>query len=258
MSLLLLWPLLLSCSSLQLTYSTADWILLWKLDSYFDLSASQEHYLEREVKKFHVWDRHQQLPLYVQFLKQVNQYWIDGLSQAELEASLSSIENLRVHLARQASGPGTVFLSTVTPAQLQHLQTVLDQEHGGLVSDIGNTFEERVERRVESALDTLTAWLGELSADQETHIRRWIREMPDTTDVWLAHRKNRQARLLDVLRSSPDQHTLEQGLYQWLADPKTGATGEYLIIMKKWRENVEEVVLEIDRILTPNQRAHFS
>jgi hypothetical protein len=44
--LLLVWPLLISFSAFHITYSTADWILLWKLDGYFDLSVSQEEYLD--------------------------------------------------------------------------------------------------------------------------------------------------------------------------------------------------------------------
>ena len=72
--LLLLCPLLISCSAFHLTYSTADWILLWKLDGYFDLSASQEEYLDHQIEKFHVWHRRQGLPQYAQFPAQIDQF----------------------------------------------------------------------------------------------------------------------------------------------------------------------------------------
>ena len=256
--LLILWPLLVSCSAFRITYSTADWILLWKLDSYFDLSAPQEEYLEQRIKLFHGWHRHHQLPQYAEFLRQIDQSCEDGLSQAELESIFASVEHFRAHLAKQASPPGAIFLSTITPAQIRYLQDELEQEHRRLVSENGKKSEVRIEKRIASTLQPLTSWLGELSVDQETHIREWIKEVPDITDVWLAHRRSRQARLLELLNSSHDPVTLEQGLYDWLADSKSGATADYLVASRVWREWVEKVVLKIDQILTRDQRAHVS
>jgi hypothetical protein len=256
--LLFLWPLLVSCSALELTYSTADWVLLWNMDRYFDLSASQEEYLSREIKNIHVWHRHHELPQYAQFLDQIDEFGKNGLSQVELESIFTSVENFRVHLAKQASLPGAIFLSTVTPVQIGHFQQVLAQDHGRLVSEIGKESEVRLTRRIASTLETLTSWLGELSVDQEIHIRQWIQEFPNTTEVWLAHRRRRQAMLVEFLYSSHDPHILEQGLYDWLADSKTGATPEYLVASREWREGIERVVLEIDQILTRDQRMHFT
>jgi hypothetical protein len=221
--LLCLWPLLISCSALEITYSTADWILLWNMDHYFDLSAPQEEYLDREIKKIHVWHRKHELPQYVQFLDQIDEFGKNGLSQEELEVIFSSVETFRVHLAKQASPSGAIFLSTVTPAQIGHFQKVLAQEHRRLVSEIGKESDVRLTRRIASTLETLTSWLGELSVDQETHIRQWIKDFPNTTEVWLTHRRRRKAMLVDLLSSSHDPRILEQGLYHWLADSKAGA-----------------------------------
>ena len=135
---------------------------------------------------------------------------------------------------------------------------MLEQEHRRLVSEIGKESEVRLQRRIASTLQTLTSWLGELLVDQEIHIRQWIEEVPDTSDVWFAHRRGRQDRLLELLYSSHDPVTLEQGLYHWLADPKTGATADYLVASREWREGVKKVVLKIDGILTRDQRTHFS
>ena len=255
---LLLCPLLVSCNTLHITYSTADWILLWKLDRYFALSASQENYLDIQVKAFHVWHRDQQLPQYAQFLGQINEFSKNGLNQVELESIVASVEHFRVHLARQASPPGAAFLATLTPAQIRHFEEILDQDYRRLVSEIGEDPEVRLDTRVETTSETLASWVGELSVDQEAYIRESIRNIPDTTDAWLAHRKSRQEQLLELLRFSHDSFSLEQGLYLWLADSKAGATEEYLVVSRKWREGVQRAVLDIDRILTRNQRAHFS
>ncbi len=255
---LLLCPLLVSCNTLYITYSTADWIVLWKLDRYFALSSTQEHYLDIQVKAFHVWHRHDQLPQYAQFLGEIDQSSKHELSQAALENIVASVERFRVHLAKRVAPPGAKFLATVTPAQIRHFEEVLDQDYRRLVSEIGDEPKERVDKRMEATAETLTSWVGELSEDQETYIRERMKAIPDTADVWLAYRRSRQEQLLELLRSSHDPFILEQGLYQWLADSKTGATQEYLVVSREWRAEVEKAVLDIDRVLTRDQRAHFS
>ena len=255
---LFLWPLLVSCSTLEITYSTADWVLLWNLDRYFDLSAPQEEYLDREIKKIHVWHRHQELPQYAQLLRQIDEFGKNGLSQGEIEVIFSTVEKFRTHLAKQASPPGSIFLSTVTPTQIGHFKKVLAEDHGRLVSEIEEEFQVRSTKRTERTLETLTSWVGDLSVDQETLIGHWVEGFPNTTDLWLEHRRRRQTRLIELLHSSHDTHILEQGLYHWLADPKEGATPEYRVASKEWREGIEKMVLEIDQILTKQQRGHFS
>ncbi len=258
LSILVLCPLLVSCSTLHITYSTADWIVLWKLDGYFDLSHAQEKYLQSRIQALHAWHRHQQLSQYAQFLNHVDRCAKDGLTPAELESIFASIENFRVLLAQRVAPSGAEFLATVTPSQILHLETVLSQDYRRLVTEVGSEPEERLAKRFAATLDTLDSWVGDLSDDQETYIRKRIEAIPDTTDQWLAHRKNRQTWLLDLLRSSHDPLLLKKGLYQWLADPKTGATDDYLVASTKWLEGVKRAVLDIDRILTPDQRVHFS
>lgn len=251
-------PLLVSCSAIQITYSTADWLLLWKLDDYFDLSSAQKEYLAPQIKQLHRWHRRDQLPQYAQFLDQMDGFCKDGLSETELETIFSSVEAFRMHLAKQVASPGATFLATVTSAQRRHLEEVFSKDRQRLLAKLGQKGAVRVKRRTAQTLETLTAWLGELSVDQESRIRQWIAEFPDGTEAWLAHRYRRETMLLELLSVSTDPLMLEPALYSWLADPRTGATPEYLDSAKEWRQGMAKVILEIDRILTPDQRAYLS
>ena len=214
--------------------------------------------MDSQVKAFHIWHRHQQLPLYAQFLRHVDQFAKDELSPEELQSIIASVEKFRVLLARQASPPGAEFMAMVTPSQIQHLEEALDQDYRRLVSEAGNESEKRLVKRIAVTSENLTNWVGELSVEQEAYIRERVEEIPDATDVWLAYRRNRQKKLLDLLRSSHDPLILERGLYQWMADWKTGTTAESLPALEEWREEITQAVLDIDRMLTRDQRAHFS
>lgn len=256
--LLVLWPILASCTALQFTYSTADWILLWKMDRYFDLSADQRSYLNGQAKSLHRWHRRTQLPQYAQLLRDLEQRTHQGLTRDDVERGLAAVEQFRVQLAEQAAPPGTNFLGSVTPRQVRHFQEQLAVEHRRLISEIGTGQEARVRQRLATVSRTLTSWVGRLSFEQEHRIGQWIRDMPDLTDMWLEHRRSRQAALVELLDTSPDPSVLDQELFQWLADANLGGSPGYLEASKEWREALKTLVVSIDGILTGEQRQHLS
>jgi hypothetical protein len=256
--LLVLWPILASCTALQFTYSTADWILLWRMDRYFDLSADQRSYLNGQAKSLHRWHRRTQLPQYAQFVRNFEQRTRQRLTREDVERVLASVEQFRVQLAEQAAPPGANFLGSVTPRQVRHFQDQLAVEHRRLLSEIGMDQEARVRQRLATVSRTLTSWVGRLSSEQEHRIGQWIRDMPDLTDMWLEHRLSRQSALLELLDTSPNHSMLDQELFQWLAHANSGGSPGYLVASKKWREALKTLVVNIDGILTGEQRQHLS
>ncbi|MDA2912048.1 DUF6279 family lipoprotein, partial [Nitrospiraceae bacterium AH_259_D15_M11_P09] len=94
---LLLWlacSLLTGCSTLSLAYNFADWILLWKIDGYFDISAEQERFLEERLTELHTWHRIETLPLYAAFLRRVQEQWRDGLTRDEIDGIVATYHKL--------------------------------------------------------------------------------------------------------------------------------------------------------------------
>src|SRR6266581_7818954 len=77
--------LLSSCSALPLTYNHAEGLLLWKIDRYFKLSSEQERLVKAWLADFHSWHRQTELPRYVEFLRQVQDRWSDGVSPEEID-----------------------------------------------------------------------------------------------------------------------------------------------------------------------------
>ncbi len=256
--LLFLIPFLVSCSVFQIGYAKADWILLWRLDRYFDLTVAQEEYLGEELEKIHVWHRQHELPKYVQFLSRIQQFSKDGLSHAELDQILATVETFRIHVAKKMALPGARFASTLSSEQIEHFQHVLEKDNRRLADELGHELQERLETRTESTLKKVRSWVGGLSEDQEFSLRDWMKVFPDVTQEWLDHRKHKQAILIGLLKASDDAETLEPDMLFWLASSKNGATEEYLNALQIWWEGVKMVLLKLDATLTPAQRDYFS
>lgn len=251
----LLFLLLLSgCSVVSLAYDYADWMLLWRIDHYFDTSPQQEEQLEQHVKELHRWHRTHELPLYANFLRDIQQQVKTGLSSETLDTMLLNYQELRAHLARQIAFHGALFVINLQPEQQTYFQSVLKQENQDLREDFGDTAEERVAKRMESVMSILEFWVGEVSEKQTKTIHTFIQDFPDTTEAYLSYREFRQQQLIDVITGSRDSRIVENKVAEWISSNGQDVPSEYYSGVQQWQEAVKNVILKIDQILTPTQR----
>ena len=54
--------LLSSCSKTQIAYKFSDWFLLKRVDHYFQITPSQEDFLEEKLEHLLLWHRTRELP----------------------------------------------------------------------------------------------------------------------------------------------------------------------------------------------------
>ena len=250
--------LLVGCSTLSLTYNYADWILLWRIDQYFDVSPEQQTFLKGRLNHLHAWHRKQELPRYVAFLRDIQDHWRDGLTQRELDQILQNYQTLRDSLWQRIASDGAVFLATVNNHQVEHLEYIIQVENRKLLDRVGKGPEERLEKRVESVLDWLDDWLGELTPDQERRIVSLITKFPDTTHAWLQYRTHRQEEFLTFLKSKPHLTVIEYKVHEWLAIPEKGAPSSYISANQQRKIYFKATVLAIDQMVMPQQRQHAS
>jgi Family of unknown function (DUF6279) len=249
--------LLTGCSVVSLVYDYADWMMLWRIDHYFDTSPQQEKQLEQHVKELHRWHRTHELPLYAKFLRDIQQQIKTGLSSETLDTLLLNYQELRAHLARQIAYHGASFLINLQPEQQIYFQSVLKQENQDLGEDFGDTPEERVTKRWESVMSILEFWVGEVSEEQVSNIQRFIQDFPDTTEAYLGYREFRQQQLLDILTGSRDVTIVEDKVAEWISSNGQDVPAEYYFGVQQWQEAVKTIILDIDKILSPTQRQHM-
>lgn len=251
----LLFLLLLSgCSVVSLAYDYADWMMLWRIDHYFDTSPQQEGKLEQHVKELHRWHRTHELPLYAKFLRDIQQQVKTGLSSETLDHTMLNYQELRAHLARQIAFHGASFLINLQPEQQTYFQAVLKEENHDLQKDFGDTPEGRVAKRMESVMSILEFWVGEVSEAQTKTINTFIQDFPDTTEKYLSYREFRQQQLIDVLTGSMDEKILENKVAEWISSNGQDVPSTYYSGVQQWQAAVKNIILEIDQILIPTQR----
>lgn len=139
--------ILSGCSTLSISYNHADWIALWKIDQYFDISYEQGASLKPRLVNLHDWHRQEELLLYVDFLQEIHDRWQDGFTVDEIQWIVHRYRTLRDRLTIRIVSEGSPFLVTLDRTQVQYFQSVIDDENRDLLKEIGETPEERLARR---------------------------------------------------------------------------------------------------------------
>jgi len=245
------------CSVVSLAYNNADWLILWKLNNYFDVNPQQEEFLEHHVVELHHWHRTSELPLYAGFLEQVQHTVRSGLSPEKLDVLQRDYQELRSHLAQKMAFHGTPFLRGLTPEQQQFFQEVLHEENHDLREKLGNTAEERLRHRMETVMDLMEFWLGDIPPEQLPIIQQLIRNFPDTTEAYLAYREYRQQQFLQILQHRRDSRQIERALSEWLNFSGRDVTQENFAGIQEWQQGVKSFLLEVDKLATPSQRQYM-
>jgi hypothetical protein len=245
--------LLSACSALPLTYNHAEGLLLWKIDRYFKLSGEQEKLVRAWLADFHSWHRQTELPRYAEFLRQVQDRWRDGVSAEEIDWTFDTFAKLRSELTGRIAPAGAVLLPLVDTTQIRHLDRVLQRDNRDWQAQAAVPAEERSVKRAKTVLSWLRDWLGPLTREQERLVTQLLKDMPDSTEDWLAYRTQRQQQFIQFLQSRPNPALIERRLQEWLVTPEKTS---YVLSRQNLRQNVKMAVLAIDRTVTPRQRIY--
>ena len=99
----------LSCSTIKFAYNNVDWVLLSKADHYLDLNDAQRKRAKQLVAARMEVHRREELPIYVETLKEVRVMLADNLTPDELAVIRERIPALYRRTMRDTI-PGIVSL----------------------------------------------------------------------------------------------------------------------------------------------------
>jgi uncharacterized protein DUF6279 len=242
--------------TLTQAYRYADWIILWEVDHYFDLTSEQRHDLTLRLAPLLARHRHEAIPQYEAFLVQIRQRLEQGLASQDIDWAYATYDRLRADLFDRLVADGGVFLASVDPSQVRTFEKALQKDNDKAARLVQAPKQERLERRAQDTIDWLEDWLGSLSKDQEAQIRAWSLALPDTQQVWLAYRQQRQQKLLTLLHQPRTPERVAQELRAILVYPDQTAPQAYQDAVRQMRAAVKTMALAIDQRGTADQRHH--
>jgi hypothetical protein len=238
--------------AMRIVYESADTFVRWKANGYLHLSGADSDELDERIDAFHEWHRAAALPRYARIAQEASRRVADGLSQADLVWGYDSLvaqggESLRAAAERLAP-----LLDRVGPDQLRHIERGFAEDNRRFAKDyLRGSEEDRRKRRVRRTVERLEDWLGRLSEAQLARVQQYAERVPAIDEMRDADRRRLQAGFLQIVRERKARERLPGFAAAWQdnRDPAYAAASE------AFRREFQALLLDIDRTLTPEQRA---
>jgi hypothetical protein len=220
----------IACSSTQLAYRNADWLLERYAGKTVDINATQRAQWRSSLDQTLQLHRSNELPRLVAYLDDVSRIISQpGTGAGCLLDGATMIAERHARLAADLAAP---LLADLEAAQVTHLRDYTQQRQRELFERyLDPDLAERAAKRRTRYIKRIEAWTGPLNNEQLQLVEDALGQIPDLAPAWLAHREQQIDRLLLLLESEPDTESLAQFLRSWWVEWDGRSTAD----MEQWQ-----------------------
>jgi hypothetical protein len=238
--------------ALRIVYESADSFVRWKANGYVDLADADSAELDERIDAFHAWHRAVALPRYAQLAEEAARRVGDGLSQADLVWGYDSLVAQGGESLRAAAEHVAPLLDRVGAEQLRHIERGFAEDNRRFAKDyLRGSEEDRRKRRVRRTVERLEDWVGRLSEAQLARVQQYAERVPAVDELRDADRRRLQAGFLEIVREGKARERLPGFVAGW----QKGRDPAYAAASEAFRREFHALLLDLDRTLTPEQRA---
>ncbi len=246
--------LIASCSRTQISYKFSDWFLLERVDHLFDITRSQEQFLEGKLEHLLVWHRTRELSTIIITLTEFKQRYQDGLDPEDLEWFAEDHHSYFKRFLIKAVPDFSRFLATLTKNQIQHFNIQLEKRNDFLIKQANMTDEELVRDTQKWFIELLEDWFGKLNRGQVENIHTWLEIEKGWVESKLANRRHFQESFISFLQAHKTESEINAQLTMRIEEPETRWTPEFEVQLDKKIAQWKELLLKVDSTITPIQR----
>jgi hypothetical protein len=240
------------CSAIRLAYDNADSYLRWRAGAYLDVHGDAAEELDERIDAFLDWHRAKALPQYARLSEEAAARLAGGLSQGDVVWGYDVLQAQARESLRAAAEQLGPLLDRLSPEQLRHLEKRLAEDNRKFAREnLKGSEAERRKLRVKRLQDRLEEWVGKLNQAQVERIRQYAERAPLTDEHRERDRQRLQGEFLTVVRRHEAAKRLPELAAQW----EQGRDPAFVALNEAWRKEFYALLLDLDRSLTPAQRA---
>ena len=250
---------LAGCSgAVRIAYNNGDLALRFVADDYLDLHGEQQDVLKGQLARFHVWHRRQELPQYASLFSGAAGRVEKGLTRADVEWAFVAVRARFRTLVEQAADEAAPLVATLGPDNFRALEKKLAASNEKFAKEfLGGDAAKQARARAKRLAGMFEDWLGDLTAEQEALIGRFVLEQPQLNRIRLEDRKRRQAEFVALLRAHQHSPDLAARLRDFFVNWERDRGAEHRRLAREWEDRLVTLIVAIDESLTPRQRRHF-
>jgi len=196
------------------------------------------------------------LPVYAALLLEAARRAAKGIAADDVAWGIGNLRARYRRLGAEAAGELAPVLATLGTAQLAALEHKFAESNEKyakeyLPADPGKRRRAQAGRAVER----FEHFTGELTPDQRARIGRFVAAHEAHVALRFEDRQRRQRDALALLRAHRGAGDLAQGLAELFTRPELRRSGEFVREDRRWEDDFAQLVVDLDRTLTPQQRA---
>ncbi len=252
--LVVLLALILAGCGVRSAYNNLDWLMMRWVNNQVSLTSEQELAVRTALDEKLEWHCSTQLPLYVEFLREV---------ERDLADDAIDVDTLRTHGERVAEF-GRELAMRARPDLIEFLAGLSDDQ----IDDLRDSFEERNEEIQAESIEVSAAerqanqvrgmergmrrFAGRPSAVQRQRLEQWAAELKPTAELSLEQRKAWQEEFFDALAGREYNGAFEPRMIA-LLEPGATWSDEFRQRMEYNRERTLEAIADVNALATPRQ-----
>jgi hypothetical protein len=240
------------CNALRVAYDNADTYLRWRAGSFLDLRGDAGDELDERIDAFFDWHRAKALPHYARLSEEAAKRLGDGLSPDDLVWGYDALMVQARESLRTAAAQVGPLLDRMNAEQIDHLERRLAEDNRKFAREnLKGSEAERRARRAKRMKDRLEEWVGRLTQAQVERVRLYAERAPLTDEFRDHDRKRLQTEVLGLIRKQEAGKRLPDLAAAW----QEGRDPAFIAVNEEWRKEFYALLLDIDRTLSPAQRA---
>jgi hypothetical protein len=247
---------LAACSTTRLAYDNADTVLRFMASSYLDLDAAQSDDLTPRIVRFLQWHRSSELPVYAALLRSASRRAAEGITAEDVAWGLANVRLRYRRLAAKAAEDAAPVLATLASAQLAALERKLAEDNEKFAKKfLSSDDKERRRAQLKRMLERFRDFAGELTPEQEARIERFALAHERHVALRFEDRQRWQRDLVAALKEERGPQELGRRLAEMFTRPEPRRSEEFVREDKGWDEDLGQLIVDLDRSLSPKQRA---
>ena len=248
--------LLAACSVTRVGYNYADIVVRYMASNYLDLDAVQSEDLKPRLVRLHQWHRVNELPAYADLLRSASQRAAKGISAEDVAWGLSNTRARYRKFAAKAVEAAAPVLATLEAAQLASLEHKFAENNEKYARKFLSPDDEKRRRaQTQRMLERFSDFAGDLTPEQEARIERFALANEHHVALRFEDRQRWQRDLVALLRQQRAPQELGQSLAEMFDKPELRRSEEFLREDRRWDEDLGQLIVDLDRSLSPKQRA---
>ncbi len=251
--------LLCSCSSIQLGYNQADFLIKWWIDDYIDLSSDQVRFYDQAFPVIAKKHRQEELPKALQKLRILSAKLDQPLLIDDGVMLVKDIQSFSRNSVNLLLEDASTLAFMLKANQMAHLENAFVKSNKKYQSDyLKGTPEEQFDHRVEKVIERAESIGGNLNKAQKIQIREIAKEhLMDMSIVYQTRLFKQQLilkTLKQIIQDQPTPSQVKTILNQLLDDLEFGSTKEQKEFESNRLMNSGILIAKISQVFDDQQR----